>query len=160
MERKHSAEICSDRRGLLKAGAVIGMASLASCIWTPESLAAGEPLSERPGIAAGRFGGMSCAEALALTYGDLVGLDEKRAKGLGAGFGLGMRRKQTCGAVTVMLMLAGMGGKGGECSKMMDDFEKANGSIQCAYFVDQFGYSRCKDLLRFAGGQLNSRVFG
>lgn len=84
-------------------------------------------LTDRPEMAAGRFGAMSCAQALATSYADLVALEEQQAKAMASGFGLGMGRKQTCGAVTMMLMLSGMAGKGSLCSSLIDTFEKKNG---------------------------------
>lgn len=154
--------VCSSRRGFLKIGGIVGASLMLHTlpgVGASHAAASGMALNGRPETAAGRFGGMSCAQALATTYADLVGLEEQRAKGLAAGFGLGMGKKQTCGAVTVMLMLAGLAGKGDICEALTDSFEKEMGSTQCAYFVDQFGYGRCKDLLRYASSQLNARVF-
>ena len=154
---------CPSRRRFLKTGGAIGLAAWMGALpGIPRAAAAtaGTALAERPEIAAGRFGAMSCAQALATTYADLVGLREQQAKDLASGFGLGMGRKQTCGALTVALMLSGLAGKGGNCAALMDTFEKEMGSTQCAFFVDQFGYSRCRDLLRFASRQLNARIFG
>lgn len=148
---------------LLKMGGAAGAAMFMGAV--PDirhglAAAAGKALEERPETAAGRFGPMSCAQALATTYADLVGLREQQAKDLASGFGLGMGRKQTCGALTVALMLSGLAGKGDACVSLMDAFEKEMGSTQCAFFVDQFGYSRCRDLLRFTSRQLNERIFG
>lgn len=147
--------VCFSRRMLLKTGSAVGLAALMGAvpgISRADAAMAGTALTERPETAAGRFGAMSCAQALATTYADLVGLREQQAKDLASGFGLGMGRKQTCGALTVALMLSGLAGKGGDCKEM--------GSTQCAFFVDQFGYGRCRDLLRFASRQLNERIFG
>ena len=154
--------VCPARRGILKLGGMAGAALLMSAlpgIEASHAAAGGTALNDIPETAAGRFGAMSCAQALATTYADLVGLDEERAKGLASGFGLGMGRKQTCGAVTVMLMLSGLAGKSDLCASLADSFEKEMGSTQCAYYVDQFGYGRCRDLLRYASTQLNARVF-
>jgi hypothetical protein len=140
----------------------LGGIALASVL-PKSSINAAEPrgaaLAERPEIAAGRFGQMSCAEALATAYGDLAGLQPEQARNLAGGFGLGMGRKNTCGAVTVMLMIAGLSGKKDACRALMDAFERETGSIRCADYVDQHGYSKCRDLLRCAGRQLNEQVF-
>lgn len=155
--------VCFSRRMLLKTGSAVGLAALMGAvpgISRADAAMAGTALAERPETAAGRFGAMSCAQALATTYADLVGLREQQAKDLASGFGLGMGRKQTCGALTVTLMLSGLAGKGGDCAALMDAFEKEMGSTQCAFFVDQSGYGRCRDLLRFASRQLNARIFG
>lgn len=162
MENNAECECHPSRRGFLKVGGMVGATMLLSALPAVQysnAAVGGMSLADRPETAAGRFGAMSCAQALATTYADLVGLEEKQAKGLASGFGLGMGRKQTCGAVTVMLMLSGLADKGDLCKSLADAFEKNMGSTQCAYYVDQFGYSRCKDLLRYASGQLNERVF-
>lgn len=162
MKKNVGCGFCPSRRMLLKMGGAAGAAMFMGAV--PDirhglAAAAGKALEERPETAAGRFGPMSCAQALATTYADLVGLREQQAKDLASGFGLGMGRKQTCGALTVALMLSGLAGKGDACVSLMDAFEKEMGSTQCAFFVDQFGYSRCRDLLRFASRQLNERIF-
>lgn len=163
MKNDSGCGFCSSRRGILKMSGAVGAALFMSALPDVRHSSAavgGMALADRPETAAGRFGAMSCAQALATTYADLVGLEEKQARGLASGFGLGMGRKQTCGAVTVMLMLSGLADKGDLCKSLADAFEKEMGSTQCAYYVDQFGYGRCRDLLRYASGQLNARVFG
>lgn len=162
MNNNAGCGFCPSRRTLLKTGCAVGMAMLTGAVPGISSADAAQTratLEERPETAAGRFGAMSCAQALATAYADLVGLREQQAKDLASGFGLGMGKKQTCGALTVALMLSGLAGKGDACPSLMDAFEKEMGSTQCAFFVDQYGYSRCRDLLRFASRQLNQRVF-
>ncbi|MBR5734689.1 MAG: C_GCAxxG_C_C family protein [Desulfovibrionaceae bacterium] len=153
---------CPSRRMFLKAGGAAGIAALlgaVACIQPADAAAAGTALEERVESVAKKFGSMSCAQALATTYADLVGLREEQAKALTSGFGLGMGRKQTCGSLTAGLMVLGLAGKGDACAALMNAFEKKMGSTQCAFFVDQFGYSRCRDLLRFVSRQLNERAF-
>ncbi len=104
MKNSVGCGFCSSRRMLLKAGGAVGIVALMGAvpgIPRAEAAPAGTALAERPETAAGRFGAMSCAQALATTYADLVGLREEQAKALASGFGLGMGRKQTCGALTV-----------------------------------------------------------
>ncbi len=162
MNSPESHERFSRRRFLRLGIAALGGIAAASTL--PQHILnaaerGGASLDERPEIAAGRFGQMSCAEALATAYGDLAGLNPEQARNLAGGFGLGMGRKGTCGAVTVMLMVAGLAGKKDACKSLIDAFEQETGSIQCADYVDQFGYSRCRDLLRCASRQLNEKVF-
>lgn len=154
-----SEKISLSRRNMVWGGVALCAAASMGLVPTPAMSKGNVSMNERPELAASRFGPMSCSQALATAYADLVGLDEERAKKLGAAFGLGMGRKLTCGAVTVMLMLTGLAGKGEICPRLMDEFEKRNGSIKCAYFVDQFGFSRCPDLLRSAGTLMNQNVF-
>ena len=160
MKKHVECGFCPSRRMLLATGGAALLMGALPGIRHSHAATTEKALAERPETAAGRFGAMICAQDLATTYADLVGLQEQQAKNLAAGFGLGMGRKQTCGAVTVMLMVSGLAGKGDASAALMDDFEKEMGSIQCAHFVDQSGYSRCRDLLRFASRQLNERVFG
>lgn len=53
--------------------------------------------------------GYNCAQAILCTYCDLFGMDEETAFRISEGFGLGMGAMQsTCGALTGVLMLAGL----------------------------------------------------
>lgn len=53
--------------------------------------------------------GYNCAQAILCTYCDLFGMDEETAFRVSEGFGLGMGGMQsTCGALTGVLMLAGL----------------------------------------------------
>lgn len=118
------------------------------------------PLTERARTAASRFGCMGCAQALATAYADLVGLTEVEAGRLAYGFGLGMGRQLTCGAVTVMLMLAGMAGKGDRCAELFEEFEERMGSSACDYFMERYGGNgHCRELLLCAARLLNKKVF-
>ncbi len=52
--------------------------------------------------------GLSCSQAMFLTYGKQYGIDEKTAKTIARSFGGGMGRTcQTCGAVTGAYMVLG-----------------------------------------------------
>lgn len=54
-------------------------------------------------------GGLTCSQAILITYGKQYGLDEQTAKMLARAFGGGMARTcQTCGAVTGAYMVLGM----------------------------------------------------
>lgn len=53
--------------------------------------------------------GYSCSQSVFLAYCDLTGIDEKTAALLASSFGGGMgRMREVCGAVSGMLMAAGM----------------------------------------------------
>ena len=53
--------------------------------------------------------GYNCAQAVAAAFGDLTGLDEKTAAKMASCFGGGMgRMREVCGAVSGMLMVAGV----------------------------------------------------
>src|SRR6266545_4231780 len=52
--------------------------------------------------------GFNCSQAILRAYGDEVGLAAHHALKLGSGFGAGMRRGATCGAVTGAIMALGL----------------------------------------------------
>ena len=55
------------------------------------------------------LGGYNCAQAVVVAYCDLTGLDESFAAKLASSFGGGMgRMREVCGAVSGMLMVAGL----------------------------------------------------
>ena len=116
-------------------------------------------LGKRIEDAVDKYGRMSCAQTLAVAYSDLVGMEQDRALQLTEGFGSGMGKRQTCGAVTVMLMLAGLAGKGSRCEGLMNAFEKELGSTMCRDLMESHGPDHCPDCLRCAGRLLNERVF-
>ena len=90
--------------------------------------------------------GYNCAQAVAGAYADLFGIDENTALRAIEGFGGGIgRMRLTCGAVTGMTFLCGLKyskGIAGDTDtrtiiydtvrKMAGEFEKMNGSIECA----------------------------
>ena len=50
--------------------------------------------------------GYNCAQAVACTFSDVIGMDEKDVFRMSEGFGFGMGSNETCGAVCGMLMIA------------------------------------------------------
>ena len=53
--------------------------------------------------------GYNCAQAVAAAFGDLTGLDKKTAARMASCFGGGMgRMREVCGAVSGMLVVAGV----------------------------------------------------
>ena len=89
--------------------------------------------------------GYNCAQAVACTYCDLVGMDEKTALCATEAFGAGMGGMQaTCGAVSGAVFLAGLKnadgvveapkskGKTYQLSKaIVENFRQKNGTIVC-----------------------------
>jgi len=90
--------------------------------------------------------GYGCSQSVVMAFADLYGLDETMGKRVAAGFGGGVgRMRMMCGAVSGMVMLAGLdcgqtdgGDKEGKatCYKVVQDllaaFKERNGSIICA----------------------------
>lgn len=89
--------------------------------------------------------GYNCAQAVACTYSDLVGLDEQTVFRLTEALGAGMGSMDgTCGAISGACILAGLKnstanlekpdskGKTYKLSKaILDEFKKQNGSVIC-----------------------------
>ena len=79
----------------------------------------------------------NCAQAVACTYCDLVGLTEQTAKDLASSFGGGMgNREGTCGALIGAGMILGLKTKDRELSKkrmkeIMTRFQERNGATRC-----------------------------
>ena len=54
-------------------------------------------------------GGYNCCQAVVLAYNDLFGIEDETAAAISSGFGGGMgRMREVCGAVSGMVMLAGL----------------------------------------------------
>ena len=89
--------------------------------------------------------GYNCAQAVACTYCDLVGMDEKTMFRLTEGMGAGMGSMDgTCGAVSGVCILAGLKNSSGNLehpdskrstyslsSQVMNEFRQKNGSCVC-----------------------------
>lgn len=90
-------------------------------------------------------GGYNCCQAVILAYNDVFGLEDELAASLSSGFGGGMgRMREVCGAVSGMVMLAGMIRPASDPSvknwrtanyalvqEMAGEFKEINGSIVC-----------------------------
>lgn len=90
-------------------------------------------------------GGYNCCQAVVLAYSDLFGLDDETAAAISSGFGGGMgRMREVCGAVSGMVMLAGLMRPASDptikdwrtanyalVQEMAGDFKALNGSIVC-----------------------------
>lgn len=92
--------------------------------------------------------GFNCAQAVACTYADLVGLDEATLFRVTEGLGLGMGGMQgTCGALSGACVLAGLKNSGGD---LEDPTTKGETYALSREIVRQFqeraGATVCKDL--------------
>jgi C_GCAxxG_C_C family probable redox protein len=90
-------------------------------------------------------GGYNCCQAVVLAYNDVFGLNDETAAALSSGFGGGMgRMREVCGAVSGMVMLAGLIRPASDPSvkdwrtanyalvqEMAGEFKAINGSIVC-----------------------------
>ncbi len=100
--------------------------------------------------------GYGCCQSVVAAFADLYGLDDTMAKRLAAGFGGGVGRlRMMCGAVSALVMLAGLdcgqtvgsdrAGKSA-CYKVVQDLiaqsTAANGSIICAEILGLKGHDK------------------
>ena len=96
------------------------------------------------------LGGYNCAQAVAVAFCDLTGLEEKQAARMASGFGGGMGRlREVCGAVSGMLLVLGIldgyddptndAAKKALYSRVQElarEFREENGSIICRELLD------------------------
>ncbi|MEW6754658.1 MAG: C-GCAxxG-C-C family protein [Candidatus Latescibacterota bacterium] len=93
-------------------------------------------------------GGCACSQAVLAAYGEGLGLDGQSALRLAAGFAGGMRRAETCGAVTGAIMVLGLRHAGEGCERAAG---RAEIYARVVEFTDRFrgqnGGLLCRDLL-------------
>lgn len=92
--------------------------------------------------------GYNCAQAVACTYCDLVGLDEETMFRLTEGLGLGMGGMEgTCGALSGACILSGMVNSGGDLDKPTTKGSTYKLSRELVNrFQDRNHATRCRDL--------------
>ncbi|WP_432626981.1 C-GCAxxG-C-C family protein [Brotaphodocola sp.] len=120
--------------------------------------------------------GYNCAQAVACTYCDLVGVDEETMFKMTEALGLGMGGMEgTCGAVTGACVLAGMKNSTGNLEKpnskgasyklsrqIVEEFKNQNGATQCRELkgVETGKVLRaCPDCIRDAARIVESVLF-
>ena len=94
--------------------------------------------------------GYNCAQAVAAAFGDLTGLDEKTAARMASCFGGGMgRMREVCGAVSGMLMVAGVL-YGYDDPKATREKRELYAQVQAmaGQFREELGSIVCRDLLK------------
>ena len=94
--------------------------------------------------------GYNCAQAVAAAFGDLTGLDEKTAAKMASCFGGGMgRMREVCGAVSGMLMVAGVL-YGYDDPKATKEKRELYAQVQAmaGQFREELGSIVCRDLLK------------
>ena len=94
--------------------------------------------------------GSNCAQAVLLAFGDFTGLEPKTAAALSSSFGGGMGRlREVCGAVSGMLMVAGLL-YGYEDPGEQDAAKKEHYALVqelCAKFKEEAGSIICREIL-------------
>ena len=94
--------------------------------------------------------GYNCAQAVIMVYSDLIGLDEKLCARLSSSFGGGMgRMREVCGAVSGMLMVAGIL-YGYDDPKATTAKRELYAQVQtmAGQFREEMGSIICRDLLK------------
>ena len=102
--------------------------------------------------------GYTCSQAVLCAFMDLLEIDEKTAINISCGFGGGLGKlRETCGAVSGMLMAAGLlYGEGTvddnkkntvyypRVQYLCSRFREMNGSLSCAELLGVNGKQRCR----------------
>ena len=94
--------------------------------------------------------GYNCAQAVAAAFGDLTGLPEKTAAKMASCFGGGMgRMREVCGAVSGMLLVAGVL-YGYDDPKATKEKRELYAQVQAmaGQFREELGSIVCRDLLK------------
>ena len=94
--------------------------------------------------------GYNCAQAVAAAFGDLTGLPEKTAAKMASCFGGGMgRMREVCGAVSGMLLVAGLL-YGYDDPKATKEKRELYTQVQAmaGQFREELGSIVCRDLLK------------
>ena len=94
--------------------------------------------------------GYNCAQAVAAAFSDLTGLDEKTAARMASCFGGGMgRMREVCGAVSGMLLVAGIL-YGYDDPKATTAKRELYAQVQemAGQFREEMGSIICRDLLK------------
>ena len=94
--------------------------------------------------------GYNCAQAVAAAFDDLTGLDEKTAARMASCFGGGMgRMREVCGAVSGMLLVAGIL-YGYDDPKATKEKRELYAQVQAmaGQFRQELGSIVCRDLLK------------
>ena len=94
--------------------------------------------------------GYNCAQAVVMAFADVIGMDEKLCAKLSSSFGGGMgRMREVCGAVSGMLMVAGL--LYGYDSKDDDDAKKEHYVLVqelAGQFREEVGNIVCREILK------------
>ncbi len=92
--------------------------------------------------------GFNCSQSVVHTYGPDCGLSQLDSLRVSCGFGGGMRRGDTCGAVTGALMVLGLRSGPQDVSDTSAKNDVYSRVVEfCSRFESRCGYINCRDLL-------------
>ena len=101
--------------------------------------------------------GYSCSQAVLTAHGEVLGIDPNLAVQIAGGFGGGMGRGETCGAVTAALMVLGLqNGGAGDMTAVQKATAAANRRF-AKVFKERHGSLICKELLSRDVAKLKSQ---
>lgn len=91
----------------------------------------------------------NCAQTIFSLFSGDLGMDKELALKIASGFGSGMNKGETCGAVTGAYMVIGL--KSGHTSSDPEDKSRTAGLIGKfnSFFLEKHGSLKCKELLGF-----------
>ena len=100
-------------------------------------------------IAKEKFQCFNCCQSVLFPFCEELGLPEKKALLLASGFGSGMRRGATCGAVTGAYMVLGL--KNSPGASISETKAKINSMVKefNARFIERHGSLVCKELIGY-----------
>lgn len=98
--------------------------------------------------------GYNCAQSVLLAYSDVIGLDEKAALAMAAGFGGGVRYGEVCGAISGAVMVLGLLYPFSDSADMDAKYKIARISKSvCERFREKRGVVTCRELLEVTAGE-------
>ena len=119
--------------------------------------------------------GYNCAQAVACTFADLMGMDEKDVFKMSEGFGFGMGACETCGAVSGMLMVSSAVSSDGNLDapatkqktykimrELQEAFREKNSSTYCRDLLGGKGRPKlrsCPGCVEDAASLLEEKIF-
>jgi len=100
-------------------------------------------------LAKEKFNGLNCSQSVFCVFAPDFGVDEKTALKIASGFGGGMARGETCGAVTGAYMTIGL--KHGHCENIPEAKANTKALIKQfnELFIEKHGSLICKKLIGY-----------
>ncbi len=114
-----------------------------------------------------KHSGYNCAEAILITYSDLINLDESILQSIGSGFGSGMGGfRATCGALVGANIVLGLLNKTDTKTKfiskdMVNEFTNKTGALNCEDLKGIKTHNvlcSCEDCIKYAILILDSKL--
>lgn len=99
--------------------------------------------------------GYNCAQAVYMAFSDVTGMDEELSAAISSSFGGGFGRlREVCGAVSGMVMAAGVLYGGDSKDNARKDIHYERVRLLIKKFKDRTGHYICRDLLALPEGEV------